>query len=131
MLLTLGRRIPCVHRRTVSSCRRARGPAHELFSCFISSHHHPPRRITIDQVTIKTPNPKCRLYWYLIEFIDLSGPAHELFSCYTSSYHHPPRRITTSLPIDQITVKSPNPNCRLYWCLIEFIDWRFRSQSCW
>jgi len=19
--------------------------------------------------------------------------------------------------------KTPNPNCRLYWCLIEFIDW--------
>ncbi len=23
-----------------------------------------------------------------------------------------------------------NPKCRLYWCLIEFVDWRF-SQSCW
>jgi hypothetical protein len=42
MLLTLGRRIPCVHRRTVSSCRMALGPAHELFSCYISSHHHQP-----------------------------------------------------------------------------------------
>jgi hypothetical protein len=27
-------------------------------------------------------------------------------------------------------MKTPNPKCRLYWCLIEFIDWRF-SQSCW
>jgi hypothetical protein len=25
----------------------------------------------------------------------------------------------------QITVKTPNPKCRLYWCLIEFIDWRY------
>jgi hypothetical protein len=22
------------------------------------------------QITIRTPNPECRLYWYLIEFID-------------------------------------------------------------
>jgi hypothetical protein len=31
---------------------------------------------------------------------------------------------------NNITIKTPNPKCRLYWCLIEFIDWRF-SQSCW
>ncbi len=22
-----------------------------------------------------------------------------------------------------ITIKTPTPKCRLYWCLIEFIDW--------
>ncbi len=27
--------------------------------------------------------------------------------------------------IDQITIKRPCPKCRLYWCLIEFIDWRY------
>ncbi len=32
--------------------------------------------------------------------------------------------------MDQITIKTPNPKCRLYWCLIGFIDWRY-SQSCW
>jgi hypothetical protein len=32
--------------------------------------------------------------------------------------------------IDQKTVKTPNPKCRLYWCLIEFIDWRY-NQSYW
>ncbi len=32
--------------------------------------------------------------------------------------------------IDQITIKTPNPKCRLYWFLIEFIHWRF-NQSCW
>ncbi len=32
--------------------------------------------------------------------------------------------------IDPITIKTPNPKCRLYWCFIEFIDWRYR-QSCW
>ncbi len=26
-------------------------------------------------------------------------------------------------------IKTPNPKCRLYWCLIEFIDWRY-SPSC-
>jgi hypothetical protein len=30
----------------------------------------------------------------------------------------------------QITIKTPNPKCRLYWCLIEFIEWRY-NQSCW
>ncbi len=34
------------------------------------------------------------------------------------------------LGMDQITIKTPNPKCRVYWCLIEFIDWRY-SQSCW
>jgi hypothetical protein len=34
------------------------------------------------------------------------------------------------LPMDLLAVKTPNPKCRLYWCLIEFIDWRY-SQSCW
>jgi hypothetical protein len=33
------------------------------------------------------------------------------------------------LSIDQIAIKTPTPKCRLYWCLIEFIDWRY-SQSC-
>ncbi len=32
--------------------------------------------------------------------------------------------------MDQITLKTPNHKCRLYWCLIEFRDWRY-SQSCW
>ncbi len=25
---------------------------------------------TMDQITLKTPNPKCRLYWCLVEFMD-------------------------------------------------------------
>jgi hypothetical protein len=32
--------------------------------------------------------------------------------------------------MDYITLKTPNPKCRLYWCLIGFLDWRY-SQSCW
>ncbi len=32
--------------------------------------------------------------------------------------------------MDQISIKTPNPKCRLYWCLIEFIYWRY-SQSWW
>jgi hypothetical protein len=38
--------------------------------------------------------------------------------------------ICTYGTIDLITRKTPNSKCRLYWCLIEFIDWRY-SQSCW
>jgi hypothetical protein len=33
------------------------------------------------------------------------------------------------VPMDQITIKTPTSKCRLYWCLIDFIDWRY-SQSC-
>jgi hypothetical protein len=40
----------------------------------------------------------------------------------------PARPNTKSM--DQITIKTPNSKCRLYWCLIEFIDWRY-SQACW
>ncbi len=29
--------------------------------------------------------------------------------------------------LDHITIKTPNPKCRLYWCLIKFIDWRIQS----
>jgi hypothetical protein len=36
----------------------------------------------------------------------------------------------TGTSMDKISIKTPNPKCRLYWCLIEFIEWRF-SQSCW
>jgi hypothetical protein len=25
----------------------------------------------------------------------------------------------------QITIKIPNPKYRLYWCLIEFVDWEY------
>jgi hypothetical protein len=32
--------------------------------------------------------------------------------------------------MDRISIRTPNPKFRLYWCLIEFIDWRY-SQSCW
>jgi len=34
------------------------------------------------------------------------------------------------LPMDEITIKTPNHKCRLYWCFIEFIDSRY-SQSWW
>jgi hypothetical protein len=27
--------------------------------------------------------------------------------------------------MDQISTKTPVSKCRLYWCLIEFIDWRY------
>ncbi len=31
--------------------------------------------------------------------------------------------------MDQISIKTPKPKCCLYWCLIEFTDWRY-SRSC-
>ncbi len=29
--------------------------------------------------------------------------------------------------MDEETIKAQNPKCRLYWCLIEFIGWRYKS----
>ncbi len=37
---------------------------------------------------------------------------------------------TTGETMDQTAIKTSNPKCRLYWCLINFIDWTY-SQSCW
>jgi hypothetical protein len=37
---------------------------------------------------------------------------------------------TGIVPMDEGTKKKQNPKCRLYWCLLEFKDWRY-SQSCW
>jgi hypothetical protein len=31
------------------------------------------------------------------------------------------------IPMDQISIKKSNPKCRLYWCLIEFLDWRLET----
>jgi hypothetical protein len=41
-------------------------------------------------------------------------------------------RTSSSIPwtMDQISIKTPNPKCRLYWCLIEFLALRY-SLSCW
>ncbi len=32
--------------------------------------------------------------------------------------------------LNNYCIKTPNPKCHHYWCLIKFIDWRY-SQSCW
>ena len=49
-----------------------------------------------------------------------SWPPWSLFATGSVSSHN----------MDQIFIETPNPKCRLYWCLIVFIDWRY-SQSCW
>ena len=33
------------------------------------------------------------------------------------------------IPMNQLSIKTPSPKRHLYWCLIEFIDWRY-SQAC-
>ncbi len=51
--------------------------------------------------------------------------AHCCLPLHPASWHQ--RR---GLFMDYITQETPNSKCRLYWCLIEFIDWRY-SQACW
>ncbi len=51
----------------------------------------------------------------------------------TGEISHLPGKQTISLLTPcryKITIETSNPKCRLYWCLIEFINWRY-SQSCW
>jgi hypothetical protein len=38
-------------------------------------------------------------------------------------------KLTCLSAMDQITIKTPSPKFRLYWCLTEFIDWRMEIQS--
>jgi hypothetical protein len=38
--------------------------------------------------------------------------------------------VIISKVMNQISIKTLNPKCSIYWCLIEFTDWR-NSQSCW
>ncbi len=45
-------------------------------------------------------------------------------------HRNPEISISKHCPMYQINIQSPNPKFRLYWCSIEFIDWRY-SQSCW
>jgi hypothetical protein len=33
-----------------------------------------------------------------------------------------PSMVQFLLRMDHITIKTPNPKCRLYWCVIEFTD---------
>ncbi len=54
---------------------------------------------------------------------------NNIYFCSPLSPHPPSAPRPTSYPIDHITIKTPNPNpkCRLYWCLIEFIDWTYNQ----
>ncbi len=55
-----------------------------------------------------------------------SGTLIVIGSCLSSLYSY----LSLSLEsMDEGTIKTQNPKCRLYLCLIKFIDWRY-SQSC-
>jgi hypothetical protein len=53
-----------------------------------------------------------------VVFHRLPSPATSFHKCIEPKY------------MDQISIKTPNPKCRLYWRFIDFIDWRY-SHSCW
>jgi hypothetical protein len=50
-----------------------------------------------------------------VQMREVSLPQHRRYK--QEAYHMTP----PPPPMDQITVKTPNPRCRLYWCLIEFV----------
>ncbi len=63
----------------------------------------------------------CSIVWQVVSFFLPEGA--DAFEGRRSSF----AQIYT---MDQRSINTPNPKCRLYWCLIEFIDWRHR-QSWW
>ncbi len=83
------------------------------FSCCIESQdcQYPPLSFSFKQNTLFTPHSFCNL--------EFCGP---VFFC--------ERCMQRVFSMNQISIKTPNPECRLYWCLIEFIDWRY-NQSSW
>jgi hypothetical protein len=62
---------------------------------------------------------------------EIYGPVKKL-SLFPGSYVTPPSPFppVSLVTMDEIPRQTPNPKCRLYWCLLEFMDWRC-SQSCW
>jgi hypothetical protein len=46
----------------------------------------------------------------------------------TVPQYYQARSASMDSTMDYLTIKTPNSKCRLYWCFIEFIDWR-HSQS--
>jgi hypothetical protein len=78
----------------------------------------------------KSPSPQHQsAYTYTELYSDnlepFRGRITPLPSVFLSS--HACKRANT---MDEGTIKTQNPQCRLYWCLIELIDWRY-SPSCW
>ncbi len=58
------------------------------------------------------------LYWQVVEATTASAAEQPWGDC---------RRYGKSM--DQIYIKTPNPKCHLYWCLIDSIE--LKIQSCW
>jgi hypothetical protein len=83
----------------------------------------------MDEWIIKTPNPKCRLFFKIDLLADYAACVLETGDTFTHGWYFRDPACEL-LPPDEGTIKTPNPKCCLYWCLIEFIDWRY-SQSCW
>ncbi len=64
-------------------------------------------------------------------FVGLVVSVQEIFYPASAAQVSPVQNIFSSPnTMDQIYINTPNPKCRLYWWLIEFIDWRY-IQSCW
>ncbi len=74
----------------------------------------------MDQISIKTPNPECRLS----RVSGLCNHGNKYLKRHqTLNVVCPEFQVCTTM--DQISIKIPNPKSRLYWCFIEFTDWRY------
>ncbi len=74
-------------------------------------------------------NVPCRPRWFSRTFFSLECTTDT--RCHGGDPHIPYRIAQVYKSpregggMDQISIKTTNSKCRLYWCLIEFIDWRY------
>jgi hypothetical protein len=68
----------------------------------------------------------------LFTTLNILGPGETIEKMRSERSAQTPRKysITGTTIMDHKTIKTPNPHCRLYCCLIEFVDWIY-SQSWW
>ncbi len=99
-------------------CRNVSAPQRGVLLPPDSTHTHLPPPI---QRHPPTPTPPLSLH-----LLRRKSP----ISCSLHDNHDCTEGARKGCNMDQISIKTPHPKCRLYWCLIEFIDWRYR-QSCW
>jgi hypothetical protein len=77
----------------------------------------------------KFPDIKDKVLSHIVAEVSLKKKRTYMWLLYTSEQNYKQYN-TGSRPPWTKYLQTPNPKCRLYRCLIEFIDWRY-SQSYW
>jgi hypothetical protein len=78
----------------------------------------------MEKLTIKTPNPICRLFFKIDLLTDFAACVYRFYWRYCTFTHvwYFPSQIVNCYPHGRRNYKDTNLKCCLYWCLIEIID---------